>query len=45
MLIDYKNEIVGGIFKKDYLKNSVEDISKKKVYKLKIEIKSRYKTF
>ena len=45
MLIDYKKEIVEGIFKKDYLKNSVEDITKKKVYSLKIEIKSRYISF
>jgi len=45
MLIDYKKEIVEAIFKKDYLKNSDEDISKKKVYRLKIEIKSRYKSF
>jgi hypothetical protein len=41
MLIDFQKEIVEGIFKKDYVRESSDDLTKKKIYKLKLEIKSR----
>lgn len=44
MLIDYHRKLVEGILKKDYMKESIEDTTKKKLYKFKLDIKSRYNT-
>jgi hypothetical protein len=41
MLIDHHKLTVEGICKKDYMKESIDNLSKIRIYKLKLEIKSR----